>query len=97
MTKPKIISFSVYCHCVYSPNPNATTNTILHIWLGCILGIIIFSSDKKIEFIMTQEVANVLLVTSAVLTWCWNLLERMLHFVKHVYERFKGVSSNKTC
>lgn len=61
---------------------------LLHIWLGCILGIIIFSSDKKIEFIMTQEVANVLLVTSAVLTWCWNLLERMLHFVKHEAKMF---------
>ncbi|XP_052096356.1 transmembrane protein 168-like [Mytilus californianus] len=83
--------FAVSCALRYYFNFELIGQTLLHIWLGCILGIIIFADQKEIEFVMSQEVTNVLLVTSAVLTWCWNLLERMLHLVKHEAKMFTTV------
>lgn len=83
--------FAVSCALRYYFNFELIGQTLLHIWLGCILGIIIFADQKEIAFVMSQEVTNVLLVTSAVLTWCWNLLERMLHLVKHESKMFTTV------
>lgn len=75
--------FAVSCALQFYFNFEALGQFLGHLWLGCILGIIIFADQKEIEFIVSQEVMNVLLVTSGILTWCWNILERLLHSVKH--------------
>lgn len=83
--------FAVSCALQYYFHFEVLGQTLLHLWLGCILGIIIFADQKKIEFIMSQEVMNILLLTSGILTWCWNVLERLLHTVKHEAKMFTRV------
>lgn len=83
--------FVISCALQYHFNYELIGQILSHIWLGCILGIIIFSDTKEIVFEMYQEVTNVLLITSAVLTWCWNLLERVLHLVKHEATMFTRI------
>ncbi|XP_061178952.1 transmembrane protein 168-like [Saccostrea echinata] len=57
---------------------------LFHIWLGCILGIIIFSEEKEIQYMMPQEVMNILFITSLCVHCFWNVLQRALRLNNHI-------------
>ncbi|XP_048742005.2 transmembrane protein 168-like isoform X2 [Ostrea edulis] len=56
---------------------------LFHIWLGCILGIIIFSEEKEIQYMMPQEVMNILFITSLCVHCFWTILQRALRMYNH--------------
>jgi hypothetical protein len=56
---------------------------LFHVWLGCILGIIIFSEEKEIQYMMPQEVMNILFITSLCVHCFWTVLERALRMHNH--------------
>lgn len=76
--------FGLSCACQYYFNFVSLGRAILHIWLGCILGVIVFSTEqKKIEFIVTQEVMNILFLTSMAVSCFWAVTERVMRLTKH--------------
>ena len=56
---------------------------LFHVWLGCILGIIIFSEEREIQYMMPQELMNILFVTSLCVHCFWTVLQRALRLYKH--------------
>lgn len=56
---------------------------LFHIWLGCILGIIVFSEEKEIQYMMPQEVMNILFITSLCVHCFWTILQRALRLYEH--------------
>ncbi|XP_033746705.1 transmembrane protein 168-like [Pecten maximus] len=76
--------FGLSCACQYYFNFESLGRTILHIWLGCILGVIVFSREQKeIEYIMTQEVMNILFMTSLIVSCFWAITQRVMRLIKH--------------
>ncbi|XP_012944586.1 transmembrane protein 168-A [Aplysia californica] len=51
---------------------------LFHVWVGCLIGILAFSDNPSFQYVVTEEVMEATFVTSMVLGWCWNILERLL-------------------
>ncbi|XP_021339582.1 transmembrane protein 168-A-like, partial [Mizuhopecten yessoensis] len=76
--------FGLSCACQYYFNYESLGRAILHIWLGCILGVIVFSTEQKeIEYIVTQEVMNILFLTSLTVSCFWVITQRAMRLIKH--------------
>lgn len=56
---------------------------LFYIWLGCILGIIVFSEEKEIQYMMSQEVMNILFIISLCVYCFWIVLQRVLRLYEY--------------
>lgn len=74
--------FGISCALQYYFHFHAIGQALSHIWLGCILGIIIFSKKKEMEYATTEEVMDILLVTSVVVGCFWSVVTRVIHIRK---------------
>ncbi|KAK3101000.1 hypothetical protein FSP39_000115 [Pinctada imbricata] len=77
-----LLIFAISCALQYYFSYSGVGKALLHLWMGCILGILIFTDQKEIEYVTTQEVMDILLVTSMGMGWFWSLLSRFLRLVK---------------
>lgn len=75
--------FVISCALQYYFNMEAVGKALLHIWLGCILGVITFNDSQEYQYETFQESMDILLVTSAVFGWFWSICERFLQVKKH--------------
>lgn len=56
---------------------------LFYIWLGCILGIIVFLEEKEIQYMMSQEVMNILFIISLCVYCFWIVLQRVLRLYEY--------------
>lgn len=56
---------------------------LFYIWLGCILGIIVFFEEKEIQYMMSQEVMNILFIISLCVYCFWIVLQRVLRLYEY--------------
>lgn len=80
--------FVISCAFQYYFNLESLGRALMHIWLGCILGVIVFTDPKDYKYETLEEVMNILLLTSAVCGWFWSVCERILHLKKYTAEMF---------
>lgn len=77
-----LLVFGISCALQYYFDYQTFGKALLHIWLGCILGIIIFANQEEYQFVTTQEVMDILLLTSALVGAFWSICERCMHLTK---------------
>ena len=75
--------FVISCALQYYFNYTSLGKALLHIWLGCILGVITFNDSQEYQYETLQESMNILLVSSSVFGWFWSICERFLQTKKH--------------
>lgn len=56
---------------------------LFYIWLGCILGIIVFFEEKEIQYMMSQEVMNIFFIISLCVYCFWIVLQRVLRLYEY--------------
>lgn len=56
---------------------------LFYIWLGCILGIIVFFEEKEIQYMMSQEVMNIFFIISLCVYCFWIILQRVLRLYEY--------------
>ena len=77
-----LLVFGISCALQYYFDYQTFGKALLHVWLGCILGIIIFANQEEYKFVTTQEVMDILLLSSALMGSFWNICERCMHLAK---------------
>lgn len=80
--------FAVSCALQYYFNMETMGKALLHIWLGYILGIIIFEDSSEYQYESLEEAMNILLITSAIIGWFWSICARVLQLYKHEIQLF---------
>lgn len=86
-----LLVFVISCAVQYYFHYAALGNALLHIWLGCILGVITFNDSHEYQYETMQESMDILLVTSVVFGWFWNIWERFMQAKKHEARMFSSV------
>ena len=84
-----VISFAMQ----YYFSMEALGRALLHIWLGCILGVIIFIDQKDFQFETMQEAMDILFISSAICGCFWSISERLLHLKQYEVRLFSPVES----
>lgn len=74
--------FVISCALQYYFDYTSLGKALLHIWLGCILGVITFNDSQEYQYETMEESMDILLVTSAVFGWFWCVCERFLQTKK---------------
>ncbi|KAH3893203.1 hypothetical protein DPMN_017347 [Dreissena polymorpha] len=77
-----LLVFGMSCAMQYYFNKEALGQAVLHLWLGCILGVIIFTDAKEYQFETLEESMDILLISSAAFGLFWSVCERILHLMK---------------
>lgn len=83
-----ILVFGLSCALQYYFNQELFGKTILYIWLGCILGVIIFTNVEEFQYETMEESMDILLISSAAFGVFWAVCERFLQVVKHEAKLF---------
>jgi len=74
-----LLVFGISCAMQYYFDKHIIGQALLHLWLGCILGIIIFTNDQEYQYETMEESMHILLVSSAVFSLFWAVCERIMH------------------
>ena len=88
-----LLVFGISCALQYYFDYETFGKALLHIWLGCILGIIIFANQEGYKFVTTQEVMDILLLSSALVGAFWSVCERCMHLNKYEPKIFSMTES----
>ncbi|KAL3852470.1 hypothetical protein ACJMK2_016103 [Sinanodonta woodiana] len=88
-----LVVFVTSCALRYYFKFEGIGRALLHIWLGCILGVITFMEHELQKYESLQEVMNILLISSIFASWLWNLVERLLHLKKFEATIFSSTES----
>lgn len=86
-----LLVFGISCAFQYYFNLQSIGQALLHVWLGCILGVVIFMNPKEYEYVGTQELMNILLLVSLGLSGFWSVCERIFHLVKYEAKLFSKI------
>lgn len=78
-----LLVFGISCAMRYYFNQEVFGQAILYIWLGCILGVIIFTNAEEYQYETMEESMDILLISSAAFGVFWSICERLLQQVKH--------------
>jgi hypothetical protein len=70
--------FSLSCMLRYYCNMQTAGSSVFHIWVGCLVGILAYTDSSAVEYITTQEVMEIMFLTSLVLGVFWHILQRLL-------------------
>ena len=70
--------FALSCALRYYFGYQDLGRALFHVWVGCLTGILAFTNRTELQYVTLEEVMEAMFMTSMVLGWCWNLLDRML-------------------
>lgn len=73
--------FAVSCALRYYFGQEDLGKAIFHVWVGLLLGIITFTNNAQLQYLTMEEVMEAMFMTSMVLGWFWNVMERLLKLV----------------
>ena len=73
--------FAISSALVYYFSMETIGFTLSRLWIGCLLGVMAFTDRALINYDTSEEVMNILLMTSVVVRCFWNVLERCMHLV----------------
>ncbi|WAR25458.1 TM168-like protein [Mya arenaria] len=77
-----LLVFGLSCTLQYYLNKVTLGQSLLHLWLGCILGVIIFTDEQEYRYETLEESMDILLVSSAAFSIFWAVCERITHTKK---------------
>ena len=78
-----LLVFGISCALRLYFNQETLGQAILYIWLGCILGVVIFTNAEEYQYETMEESMNILLISSAAFGVFWAICERFMQQIKH--------------
>ncbi|CAG5136275.1 unnamed protein product [Candidula unifasciata] len=73
--------FAMSCALRYYFGQEDLGKALFHIWVGLLLGILTFTNNVHLQYVTLEEVMEAMFMTSMMLGWCWNVMERLLKLV----------------
>ncbi|GFN93438.1 transmembrane protein 168 [Plakobranchus ocellatus] len=70
--------FAVSCALRYYLGYQDLGRALFHVWVGCLTGILALTNHLELQYMTLEEVMEAMFMSSMVLGWCWNLIERAL-------------------
>ncbi|XP_059166708.1 transmembrane protein 168-like [Physella acuta] len=70
--------FAISCALQYYFGMEDLGKALFHVWVGCLIGILAFTNNAQLQYVTMEEVMEAMFITSMVLGWFWNILERLL-------------------
>ncbi|XP_035675804.1 transmembrane protein 168-like isoform X1 [Branchiostoma floridae] len=59
------------------------SESLAHLWFGCLLGMMAFTENESFRYDEKEEVMNILLMTSVGLSLFWAMVERTCNYIKY--------------